>query len=46
MCFQSIQLAGDKSSPDAMDRRIITGDDQGTKYLESHGIHMPPIDTD
>lgn len=46
MCFRSIQLAGGKSSPDAMGRGIITGDDQGTKYLERHGFHMPPIDID
>jgi len=44
MRFQSIQLAGDKSSPDAMDRKTISTDDQTTEFLKNHGDDMPVLD--
>jgi len=44
MCFGSIRLAGSTSSTDAMDRKIISIDDQGTEYLKSRGDNMPVLD--
>jgi len=44
MSFQSIRLAGGKSSPDAMDRKIITSGDQATEFLICHGDDMPIVD--
>lgn len=44
MCFGSIQLAGDTSRTDALDRKTISLEAQGTEFLRRHGEDMPPID--
>lgn len=41
MRFQSIDIAGSASSPDALGRKTISTDDQATEWLRSRGDDMP-----
>ena len=43
MKFASISLAGGRSTTDALDRKIVSRDDQTTEFLARQGVDMPVI---